>query len=270
MPMSSTHPRWPRTIGIVGGLGPHAHLAFEAQLLASVGAVARDQDYPPWILSSLPATPDRTAAVLDDAASPLPWLVASLENLEGKADFAVVVCNTAHVFLAEASRRVRIPVLDMIRETVVEISGSVEPGSTIGLLATTGTLRSRIYPNTAAAIAPHCRWRSLLDLPDGEGLQDRLIMGSIYGDGAGAGGLKAGLSRDPQTDEAYADRLATAAEHLLQDGCTAVVLGCTEISLAMQGAAKPGSRFVDPMRLVADRCLQIAAGEAPLPHYPER
>ncbi len=265
----TAHPRWPRTIGIVGGLGPHAHLAFEAQLLASAGAVARDQDYPPWILSSLPATPDRSAAILDGTASPLPSLVASLKHLEGRADFAVVVCNTAHVFLAEASRLVRIPILDMIRETVLDISGEVESGSSIGLLATTGTLRSRIYPDTAAATAPHLRWRSLLDLPGGEGLQDRLVMASIYG-GSGDGGLKAGLSSDPHTGEVYAERLAAAAEHLFQDGCAAVVLGCTEISLALPGASEPGSRCVDPMRLMAERCLRIAAGEAPLPHYPER
>ena len=45
---------WPRTIGIVGGMGPHAHIAFERYLLEAVGAVAGDQDYPPWIVSSLP------------------------------------------------------------------------------------------------------------------------------------------------------------------------------------------------------------------------
>ncbi len=256
--------RWPRTIGIVGGLGPHAHLAFERQLLASVGVVGRDQDYPPWIVSSLPATPDRTAAILSDGASPVPWLVASLKNLEGRADFAVVVCNTAHVFLAEASRRVSIPILHMIREAIERISENVEPGSSIGLLATNGTLRSRIYPDTAASAAPDLNWRSLLDLPGGDELQDSLVMSSIYG-GDGDGGLKAGLTHDQRTGEAYAERLSAAAEHLFEDGCAAVVLGCTEISLAMSGAAGLDPRLVDPMRLAAERCLRIAAGEASLP-----
>ncbi len=257
-------PRWPRTLGIVGGLGPHAHLAFEAQLLACVGPVGRDQDYPPWILSSLPATPDRTAAILSDGMSPVPWLVASLKNLEGKADFAVVVCNAAHVFLAEASRQVSIPIFHMIRGAIEQISVDVEPGSSIGLLATTGTLCSRIYPDAASEAAPDLRWRSLLDLPGGDQLQDSLVMSSIYG-GDGDGGLKAGLTRDPRTGEAYAERLAAAAEHLFEDGCAAVVLGCTEVSLAMSGDARLDTRLVDPMRLAAERCLKIAAGKAPLP-----
>ena len=60
--------KWKRVIGILGGLGPHAHVEFERLLLARTEAgldrPARDQDYPPWLLSSVPPTPDRPRAIL--------------------------------------------------------------------------------------------------------------------------------------------------------------------------------------------------------------
>ncbi len=261
---------WPRTIGIVGGLGPHAHIAFEQQLLAAVGPVSSDQEYPAWMVSSLPATPDRTKSLINGGPSPVPWLVESLTNLEGRADFAVVTCNTAHAFLTEAQEQVRIPVLHVIRETVRELSRRYPSGASIGLLATTGTLRSMIYPATSAAIATNLEWKSLLDRSAGEEQQETLVMGSIYGSpavagAAATGGLKAGLMHDPRTGESYADRLELAADHLFRRGCSAVVLGCSEISLALTATEAPDSNWIDPMQIAAELCLRIAAGEAPLP-----
>lgn len=264
--MAVTGSRWQRTIGIVGGLGPHAHITFEQELLAQVESAGRDQDYPPWVLSSLPGTPDRTAALLDGGTPPTPWLVESLKNLEGRADFAAVICNTAHAFLDEARAQVTIPVLHMIRETVLGIVARVEPGSRVGLLATDGTLASTIYPQTSRAMDADLHWRSLLELPQGRELQGHLVMGSIFGEGH-HGGLKAGLTHDPQTGEAYADRLRQAVERLVDDGCAVVVLGCTELSAPMKYGVQD-LPLVDPIRLTAERCLQIAAGEAPLPEGP--
>jgi len=54
--------RQERLIGIVGGLGPFAHIDFERKLLAAASEVIgarRDQDFPQWVLSSIPRTPDR-------------------------------------------------------------------------------------------------------------------------------------------------------------------------------------------------------------------
>lgn len=243
----------------MGGLGPHAHIAFESQLLAACEA-AVDQDYPPWILSSLPATPDRTAAILEGAESPLPQLVASLKNLEGRADFALTVCNTAHAFLEEAAAQVRLPVLHLIRETVMALDRQLpaeETAPTIGLLATTGTLRLGIYPETAAIDAPRLAWRSPLDLVDGDPVQSQLVMEPIYGVKAGGKANSDGVT--------YADQLASAAQRLFDSGCDAVVLGCTEISVALGARTQDDQRLVDPLQIAAQRCLQIAAGDAPLP-----
>lgn len=66
---------WQRVIGIVGGLGPHAHIEFERRLLAAITQPSSDQDYPEWVVSSIPQTPDRTAALLEGGPSPVSCLV---------------------------------------------------------------------------------------------------------------------------------------------------------------------------------------------------
>src|SRR5215217_697071 len=119
--------RWRHVIGIVGGMGPLAHIEFERRLLVAtrrrLGRLPTDQDFPQWIASSMPDTPDRTAALLGDGPSPVPWLERSVRRLCDKthdegADFAVITCNTAHAFLEEVRRRACVPLLDMIDETV--------------------------------------------------------------------------------------------------------------------------------------------------------
>ena len=134
----TVHPEWKHTIGIIGGLGPHAHVEFETLLLSSsekaLGGVALDQDYPSWVLSSVPMTPDRTAALLKGGASPVDALVRSAERLT-EADFAVIPCNTAHAFLSGIRARVAIPILDMIQATAERALSHVGKTGSIGVLA---------------------------------------------------------------------------------------------------------------------------------------
>jgi aspartate racemase len=261
---SKRHRRWRRTLGIVGGLGPHAHIAFESRLLASTRGAGRDQDYPPWIVSSLPATPDRTRALLGQGPSPEPYLVRSLRNLEGRADFALIACQTAHAFIEQIRAQTTLPLLELVRETILHLDQTTPDDALIGWLATTGSLQANLYPNAAAALSPRLRWMSLLDLPGGTALQRELVMTPIYE------GIKTGRDRDPRTGICHASLLASATDRLLAAGCRAVVLGCTEISIAFADGDGDGDgtdrpRLVDPLQIAADRCLDIASGDAPLP-----
>lgn len=255
-------------IGIVGGLGPFAHIDFERKLLEAArecaGAVA-DQDYPAWILSSIPQTPDRTLALLGLAPSPVPALVESLRRLEthrdadGRevrgADFAVVLCITAHRFLPEAARQVRIPVLSLVDETAREIART-HPGARVGLLATTGTLRSGHFQ---AAL----RDRGLvpivpLDLPEGEDLQREKVMEPIYGpwrDGRHVGG---GIKTTGGRPKDVRD-LQDAAARLVQAGAEVLIAGCTEIGLVLSGA-EAGRPVIDPMQVAARLCVHRVYG----------
>jgi aspartate racemase len=282
-PGGSERPRrWRYTIGIVGGLGPYAHLELERHLLAAAArrleGPPRDQDYPEWIVSSIPATPDRTLALLGEGPSPLPWLVRSVQRLQGSpetrgADFAVIACNTAHAYLEQLRRQVRIPILDIITETVEEVGRRLGPSGRVGILATTGTLRAELYRKAAARAAIPLQTISLLDCRsaegDGEWLQEHLVMEPVYGPLCGGvragGGVKSGGFTDGDGTSAAAGPLRRAVQLLGEAGAEIVVTGCSEIPLALGPLPVEGVSLLDPVQVAADVSVAIAAGERPLP-----
>ena len=257
-------PTWNRVIGIMGGLGPHAHVEFEILLLSAtekaLGRPPVDQDYPPWVLSSMPTTPDRTGALLENTESPVDAMVLSAERLRG-ADFAVIPCNTAHAFLDEVRERVALPFLDMIRATAERTVRDVGPGGTIGILAATGTLHSELYPNWIRKLAPEARVVSLLDLDDGATLQERLVMDPIFA----PDGIKAGAFRVPERREALAEPMREAARKLAEAGAQVVLTACTEIPLVLGRDLVDDIPLIDPMAVAAERAIDIALGREALP-----
>lgn len=234
-----------------------------------VEAPTSDQDYPEWVVSSVPHTPDRTVALLEGGASPVPWLVRSLERLASCADFAVLTCVTAHAFVDEVRAQVRLPILDMIELTLAEAARRFGPRARVGLLATTGALRSHLCQHAAERVAPGLDLISLLDLPGGDALQDELLMRPVYGslrEGLRQpGGIKCGGDRDPETGAFHRDTLAAAVRHLAGAGAACVVTGCTEIPLALGREPMDGTPLLDPLDLAARTAVRIARGELPLP-----
>ncbi len=268
-------PVWKRVIGIMGGLGPHAHIELERLILAEtgrlIGRAPHDQDYPPWILSSVPATPDRTAALLTGGPSPLPALVESARRIGGKfgADFAVIPCNTAHAYLDELRASVSIPVLDMVQETVLEALRRVGTSGRVGILGTTGTIKSGLYSDRVARLGRGARPITPLDLSDGEAIQEQLVMEPIFGaliDGRRTGGgIKSGAFQDPEKRELLARPLRKAAKMLAEKGADIVLTACTEIPLAVGRESADEVPLLDPMEVAARAAVEIAIGKRPLP-----
>lgn len=236
-------------LGIVGGLGPFSHVEFESRLLRAArerGGVRTEQDFPEWILSSVPQTPDRTAALAGTAEDPLPWLLRSLRRLAG-ADFAVIVCNTAHFVLPRLREVSPLPLMELVDETVAFLARH-HAGATVGVLATDGTLASGLYHRPLAERG--LRPVSLLDVlgeeEDGATLQRRLVMEPIYG-GPSLEGLKLG-GANPESRA----RLEAAAGLLVERlGAQVLLLGCTEVSMALRCQELRGCPVVDPLDVVA-------------------
>ncbi len=254
-----------QVIGILGGLGPYAHLDLERKLLAAARQLAGaldDQDFPEWILSSVPWTPDRTAAIRGAGPSPLPALLCSLRRLEARttaagervhgADFVIIACNTAHHYLPDLRRATELPIVDLIDACAERLARDLEPGTRVGLLATTGTLESGLYHRALAerGLKP----RSLLDLGDGS-LQRRWVMEAIYGR-SGDGGLKGG----GDLEEARARLLRAAAALVDELGCRALVAACTEVPLALSEPEVCGVPLADPIDIVARAAVRRVYG----------
>lgn len=223
------------TVGILGGMGPMATVEFFRRLVAATPANV-DQEHLHVLIDSDPSVPNRTAAILHEGPSPVPWLSAMARRLEAAgAGFLVMPCNTAHVYLDAIRASVSIPVVDMIVETVAALDRSP-----VGLLATDGTVRSGLYQRAAAArgiavvVPTPAEQRSAADAIE------RIKRGE-----------------DPGR---VRDVFAAIARRLGREGAAAVVAGCTEISLVSgSGMDVP---WIDALDCLVEATLRDARGGA--------
>lgn len=227
-----------KTIGIIGGMGPLATADLFEKIVGHTKA-ACDQEHLHVVIDSNTNIPDRTAALLHGGADPLPELAKSAGRLEKMgADVLIMPCNTAHNYYDGIAAAVSVPVLHMVRLTAQAL---VERGvKKAGLLATDGTVRTGIYQKSFAGSGVE------LLTPDEAG--QRAVMEMIYQ------GVKAG---DMAFDAQPARR---AMERLLAAGAEVLILGCTELPLAVKlyGIALPA---VDPTLELALEAIRFAGGE---------
>ena len=225
-------------IGIIGGVGPHAHIDFERYLL---GQEACDQDYPSYVLVNASYVADRTQAYLAKQygetllADPFLGLQSAVITLlRAGCEKICIVCNTAHLWLPELQAAFPMVEFISIIETSIQAIQARQIKEVI-LLATTGTIQSELYGKAleAAGIRVH--------LPNSE--QQATIDQGIYGDPAhGLGGVKTG--------DVLAGRLAFEGvaweilqslarernqpiETLLTQGQIGLGFFCTEIGVAV-------------------------------------
>ncbi|WP_369798855.1 aspartate/glutamate racemase family protein [Cupriavidus sp. SK-4] len=236
-------------LGIVGGIGPAATVDFMAKIVRNTSA-AKDQDHIRLLVEQNPQIPDRTAHLLHQADDPTLALYATCRRLEaGGASAIALPCNTAHAFVERIQPYLGVPIINMLQETVDDIVRRYGAGSTVGLLATSGTVASRVYHSVAQPLLT-----VLTPEPD---FQQR-VMNAIYG----PRGVKAGY-----TDGACRDDLLAAIDHLAARGAAVMILGCTELPLIVaqtdrHSAAGKTVAVVDPTNVLARRCIQIAQAYA--------
>jgi aspartate racemase len=231
-------PKKLKTIGVLGGMGPEAGALFFGRIVAACAA-RRDQDHPPVVLYSLPQVPDRTAAILHGGRSPVPALLHGLRVLHrAGADFAVIPCVSAHYFLPRLVPRSPLPVLSLIEASLAAVKRMRPLPRTIGLIGTTGTVRSRIVAAAFEAAG--------IDVIVPPSKDQARVMAAIYG----RRGIKAGHASGPPREA-----LLEAAHGLVRRGSGAILAGCTEVPLALQPADLPVP-LVDPLEVAAREAVR--------------
>ena len=234
-----------KIIGIMGGMGPDATVDLYNKIIEDTrrrGAVS-DQDHLEVVISSIPQTPDRTEAIFGKAPSPEPELVRSARRLEAAgAGLIAVACNSAHYFYCEISSSVTIPVLHMIRLTAAHIAGNYPNAGIAGILATDGTLKTRLYHEALE--------KEGLEPLAPDPLSQEAVMDAIYGEG--------GIKMELPSQMATAD-LVLAADVLIERGAAVIIAGCTEIPLALRHAelAVP---VIDSTAVLAGAAVTAALG----------
>jgi aspartate racemase len=224
-----------KVVGIIGGMGPEATADLFLKIVKSTPA-AKDQDHLRIVVDNNPEIPDRTAFILGKGADPRPYLIATARNVEKMgADFMVIPCNTAHYFHGDIQAAVSVPVLHIMDAVALRLAGKIQ---TAGILASTGTLRTRLYED-------HLKQAGVSTVVPAGADQDE-VMDAIYG-------VKAG-------DLAKGRELALrAGARLVEQGAQVVIAGCTEIPLILHDGdlAVP---VIDATKVLAERCVEVAFG----------
>jgi aspartate racemase len=229
-------------VGVIGGMGPDATVDFMARVLAATPATC-DQDHVRMLVEQDPRIPSRQRALLGKGDSPGPHLAAIASRLEASGcDFLVMPCNTAHHFIADILAATRLPFLSIIDVTMARVRASGH--ARIGLLASAACLHARIYQDAMAAVGVELVLQSRSELADLS-----LLIGKI----------KTGDHGPAVRTEA--SRLGKA---LVDRGADALVLGCTELPIVLDGS-EIDIPTISSNELLAKATVAIATGKAPLP-----
>lgn len=243
----------PQAVGILGGMGPAAGADFvrlfvqacTAQMEAR-GIAVRDQAYPEHWLAQLPI-PDRSTALQDPRPGhdlPGEALLQALGRLAALGVRTVAMaCNTAHAWHGLLQQRFpQVQVLHGVREVAQVLAAGRH--RQVGLLATRGTYNSGLYQQALQARGLEC----CVPLE----AEQALLMQGIY-DGVKAGNLA--LARQC---------FETVARALQQrHGLDAVVMGCTEIPLALD-QGMDGLALLNPTQILAEALAREAYAPAAL------
>lgn len=237
--------------GILGGLGPLAHIQFEQRLISQgVRRGARcDQDHPVWLLVNASNIPDRTHSLQGKAPDCAPWLVRYGQLLaQGGADFLVVPCHTAHAFYDQVQIQLDIPWVPLMDCTSQFIRQRYPTLRRIGLLTTDGTLQHRLFSRSLRALQFQEISPAL-----GSPMQQR-VMQTIYHPDWGIKATGTRLSCQALT------ALAEAVQWVAHQGAEVVIAGCTELSVGLDALGTLPLPWVDPLEAVADVTLDLAFG----------
>lgn len=193
-------------LGVLGGMGPAATVEFASRLVSSTPATC-DQEHVPTIIWNDPRVPDRSSAMLAGTNEPLPWLIQGIRGLQqAGCDHIVIPCNTAHFWYDELVK-LGTPITHIVDAVAAQLH-KLEVTGKIVVLGTQATMRQGLYQNRLTDW--HC-----VSASNADQVQQAIDL------------IKAGY-----VEKAY-KLIAPVIQTAVQEKAQAVVLGCTELPLAV-------------------------------------
>ncbi|MDR1390468.1 MAG: amino acid racemase [Treponema sp.] len=240
-------------IGVIGGVGPYAGLDFMQKIFGNTQA-SKDQDHLDCMLASCPSViNDRTEFLLNGGENPAGGMFESARRLhKAGVEYAVVACNTAHShpIFDPFSRMVReslpgFTVVNMLETCAAFVKENLDI-THIGLLATRGTYKSRVYHE-------YFKKEDGFVLIEPEEQGQGKIHEAVY---SGQFGIKVHQPVKPQAKNSIIYEIYRLAER----GAEAVILGCTELPLAVE-ARDFSLPILDPGLITARKLIALTAPE---------
>lgn len=229
-----------KMLGVIGGMGPEATSYYYENVIAHTKA-ACDQDHIDMVILSHAAMPDRTEAIMSgDDRKLINMLCNDARTLEtlGASNIAIT-CNTSHYFYDHIQKAVKIPVIHMVKESVAYAVRDFENVKRVGIMATDGTINSKIYHRA-------CREAGVTPVKPSEERQ-KDVMSLIYED------IKAGKPGDRKKfDRVFSE--------FMRKGCDVVILACTELSV-FKGKHEVPSICLDAMDVLVKESILRSGAE---------
>ena len=242
-------------IGILGGMGTQAGLDF-CNKLAMLNRGKIDQEYPLFMLynkSNIPGRPEsigvqtksfstipRTAKNTIKYNKVLKSLLEGCRSLEKSGcKFIVIPCNTAHYWYDDLRKQIKIPIINMPREVFLHTKKNCKKKSKIGLLATEGTLKTEIYDKIFKNDYELIKPLDSLQINSVNKTIKHVKMGNI---------------------KLAEKSIKPAISYLIKQKCKKIILGCTEIPIAIFAYqslknAKISKLYLDPNLILANSCM---------------
>ena len=134
-----------KTIGILGGMGPHSSAVFYLDIIDEYLKYGNTR--PSILLWNVPLNLEKEEMFIEKGEFKeyfLEKLIDGANHLkEGKADFVTIPCNTVHIFFSTLEQKVDITFLSIIKETTdYLVEKKVKK---ILVLATSTTIKNKLY-----------------------------------------------------------------------------------------------------------------------------
>ena len=198
-------------IGILGGMGTQAGLDF-CNKLTMLNRGKIDQKYPLFILynkSNIPGRPEN----LNKYNKVLKSLMTGCLLLQkNKCKFIVIPCNTAHYWYEDLQKKIKIPIISMPKEVYLHAKKKCKKNAKIGILATEGTLKTNVYNKFF--------YKKFILISPKKSLQIKSVNKAIKY-------VKMGKIKKAENS------IKPAINYLIKMKCTKIILGCTELPIAI-------------------------------------
>lgn len=219
-------------LGIIGGMGPAATDLLYRRIIDRTAA-ERDQEHLDMIILNHASVPDRTAAIKSgNTAAVEQALSADVKFLENAGATAIAIpCNTSHYFYDKLQNAASVPIINMVRESVLKLK---ETGRRrVCVLATDGTIMTGIYER-------ECSRAGIEYIAPDAGTQ-KIVMRIIYDQ------VKKGFPGNMEDFQQI-------HHYIKNQGCDGAVLACTELSV-FRDEAKLSDYYIDALDVLCEKSI---------------
>ncbi len=248
-----------KIIGIGGGVGPEAGIGLHKKIIEQTDSGGTDQGHiEVYHLSRSHDIADRTEFLLKHVDNnPAEGMFNTAQALTSVADETEkelvlgIPCNTFHApeifnhFLGLLKKNnLNIQVVNMLEETVQFIKDFFPGVKKLGLMSTTGTRKVKIYNKIFEPLG-----LEIIEVPDE--MQEELH-DTIYNQ-------KWGIKAVSPVSKKARDNFLKFSGVLNNQDAEAIILGCTEIPLALPEQKFENIPLIDPVLILARALIREAA-----------